>query len=94
VVWKPFIAAREGNQTYLILDECRTHMTAKIAKAFAKLEMEVDFIPGGCMAKLQPMDVGINKPFKNYGRQIFFDELLFEMYKTTSQQELMFQIGF
>jgi transposase-like protein len=76
VVWKPFTAAREGKQTYLILDECRTHMTAKIASAFIECDTEVDFIPGGYTAKLQPMDVGINKPFKNYVRRMFDEWLI------------------
>jgi hypothetical protein len=75
IVWIPFTGAREGRRTFLILDECRTHMTAKIGRAFALCNTEVEFIPGGYTAKLQPMDVGINKPFKNYVRR-FFDSWL------------------
>jgi hypothetical protein len=70
-VWKPFTGARDGKLTYLILDECRTHMTTIVAKAFADCRTEVEYIPGGYTAKLQPMDVGINKPFKNYVRSQF-----------------------
>jgi hypothetical protein len=65
-VWRPFTAAKEGKMTFIILDECRTHMTSAVAKAFSDCRTEVEYIPGGYTAKLRPMDVGIHKPFKNF----------------------------
>jgi hypothetical protein len=70
-VWKPFTETREGRITYLLLDECRTHMTGVVKSMLDDCRTEVDFIPGGYTSKLQPMDVGINKPFKNYVRNEF-----------------------
>jgi hypothetical protein len=70
-VWKPFTETREGRITYLLLDECRTHMTSVVKSMLDDCRTEVDFIPGGYTSKLQPMDVGINKPFKNYVRNEF-----------------------
>jgi hypothetical protein len=46
-------------------------MTTVVSKAFADCRTEVEYIPGGYTPKLQPMDVGINKPFKNYVRGQF-----------------------
>lgn len=71
VVWKPFTQARDNVLTYLILDECRTHLTTNVKKAFELLNTEVEYIPGGYTSKLQVLDVGINKPFKNYMRYEF-----------------------
>jgi DDE superfamily endonuclease len=51
---------------YLILDECWSHLTAEVRKAFADCNTEVDLIPGDYTSRLQPMDVGLNKPFKGY----------------------------
>jgi hypothetical protein len=31
----------------------------------------IDYILGGYTSKLQVMDVGVNKPFKGYGRQTY-----------------------
>jgi hypothetical protein len=70
-VWKPYTETRGGKITYLIMDECRTHMTGVVKRLFEECRTEIDFIPGGYTSKLQPMDVGINKPFKNYVRNQF-----------------------
>jgi DDE superfamily endonuclease len=71
VVWKPITVDRGGKLTYLLLDEFAVHVTSSVEAAFADLNTEVDIIPGGYTPKLQPMDVGINKPFKGYCRQEF-----------------------
>jgi hypothetical protein len=69
-VWSPF-ATQQNELTYLIIDECRTHMTANVRKAFLEVGTEVDYIPGGYTSKLQMLDVGVNKPFKNNVRHEF-----------------------
>jgi hypothetical protein len=74
-IWKPF-GAKDNNITYLILDECRVHMTTTIREAFENCNTEIEFIPGGFTDKLQVMDVGINKPFKNYIGECFDDWLV------------------
>jgi transposase-like protein len=73
-VWKPSISCNKIS--YLILDECRSHLTAAVRKAFADCNTEVDLIPGGYTSRLQPMDVGLNKPFKGYVRDNFTDWLI------------------
>jgi hypothetical protein len=71
LVWKPFAVSRGSRLLYLILDECPTHLTSKVKRAFDDCRTEIDFIPGGYTAKLQPLDIGINKPFKNYVTESF-----------------------
>jgi DDE superfamily endonuclease len=65
-VWTPHIQRQQPDGvSYLILDECRTHLTAKVKDAFEKCNTEVDYIPGGYTSKCQMLDVGVNRPFKN-----------------------------
>jgi hypothetical protein len=45
-VWKP-LAKLNNKVKYLILVECRSHLTAAMRKAFANWNTEVDLIPGG-----------------------------------------------
>lgn len=45
--WKPVADKRPGELLYLLLDECRTHLTSNVRKAFDALHTEIDFIPGG-----------------------------------------------
>jgi hypothetical protein len=63
-VWKSHIATI-GSLTYLLLDECSVHLTANVRQAFANCNTCIDFIPPGYTCKLQPMDIGVNKPFKD-----------------------------
>ena len=39
-------------------------MMASVVDAIQELGVEVEHIPGGCTCLCQPVDVGINKPFK------------------------------
>jgi hypothetical protein len=73
-VWKPIVHGTGGassGPSLIILDEFRAHMTASTIDAFEKLGTVVDFIPGGYTSVLQPLDVGINKPFKDRFRSLY-----------------------
>ena len=48
----------------LILDSYRCHMMASVVHRIQDLGVEVIHIPGGCTSLCQPVDVGLNKPFK------------------------------
>jgi DDE superfamily endonuclease len=72
-VWKPSVA--HFCCSYLLLDACTSHLTTAVKEAFDGCNTEVDIIPKGYTCKLKPMDVGINKPVKNYNNHQF-DEWL------------------
>ena len=55
----------------LIVDEHTAHMTGEIRPAIAECNTVLEFVPGGYTAKLQCMDVGLNKPFKDRVRDQF-----------------------
>ena len=46
-------------------------MMASVTDAIAKLGIEIIHIPGGCTGLTQPLDVGINKPFKSRVRVLW-----------------------
>jgi DDE superfamily endonuclease len=85
-IWRP--ATLGNNITYLILDECRSHLTVAVRKAFADCNTEVDLVPGGYTSKLQPMDVGLNRPFKGYVSDNFTDWLIVNRNKKPTRQDV------
>ena len=52
------------NEGYLILDSAPSHITKNIIYLLKINNREVTFIPPGLTRFLQPLDVAINKPFK------------------------------
>lgn len=52
----------KGRRSLLVLDSCSTLDFFGLAK---QNNVDVIIIPGGCTPKLQPLDVCLNKPFKN-----------------------------
>lgn len=86
-VWKPY-AVRDNRIVYLIMDECPSHLTSTVRRAFTDCNTEMDFIPGGYTSKLQVLDVGINKPFKNYLTHDFEDWLLRNYYARPQREDV------
>ena len=54
-----------GVTPLLILDSFRVHMMGSVVEKIQGIEIEVQYIPGGCTYLCQPIDVGVNKPIKN-----------------------------
>jgi hypothetical protein len=71
-VLKPYIAAAPpGIVPLLFLDSYRCHMMKSTVNAIENLGVEVEHIPGGCTSLCQPVDVGVNKPFKLRMRKVW-----------------------
>ena len=68
LVWKPYTKTIKG-PTMLIIDEAPSHMTANVRLAIAECGSFLEYVPGGFTSKLQVMDVGLNKPFKDRIRE-------------------------
>jgi hypothetical protein len=65
-ILKPYVAkVPAGVVPYLLLDKYTCHYQGSVACAIEDLGVEWDIIPGGCTGLIQPLDVGINKPWKN-----------------------------
>ena len=68
-VLKPYIdTAPENVVPTLFLDSYRCHIMASVVSAIQNLGVEVEHIPGGCTYLCQPVDVGVNKPYKTQMR--------------------------
>ena len=64
-VLKPYVeVAPDGIIPTLFLDSYRCHMMSSVVDLIQALGVEVEHIPGGCTYLCQPVDVGVNKPFK------------------------------
>ena len=69
-VLKPCVSnVPKGVVPHLFLDKHTCHCQGSVAKAMEDLGVEWDIIPGGCAGLVQPIDVGIGKPFKNRMRR-------------------------
>jgi hypothetical protein len=71
IVWvdrvlQPHIeTAPPGVMHILLLDSYRCQMMASVMSKIQDLGVQVQHIPGGCTSLCQPVDIGVNKPFKN-----------------------------
>ena len=55
---------------------------ASVTDAIAELGIEIIHIPGGCTGLTQPLDVGINKPFKSRVRVLWEEWMIDEIDRT------------
>jgi DDE superfamily endonuclease len=67
-VWAPW-ANDQCGRCLLILDEFTGHRSAELRAFLEDNNTSLIFIPGGYTSKLQVMDVGLNKPFKDRVRK-------------------------
>ena len=62
-VWYPYVS--NFNATVLLLDDFECHKQERTIEKMNSVGTSVDIIDGGLTSKVQPIDVGIVKPFKN-----------------------------
>ena len=76
-VLKPYVdQAPPGVVPLLLLDSYRCHMMKATVNAIEDLGVQVEHIPGGCTSLCQPVDVGVNKPFKSRMRNLWEEWML------------------
>jgi len=65
-VLKPYVQdCPVGITPLLYLDSYKCHMMSSVVNKIEDMGVQVEHIPGGCTSLIQPVDVGINKPFKD-----------------------------
>jgi len=69
IVWGRRPRAFLNQQSMLVLDAFKGHLTDSMRNQLRKMKTELVVIPGGMTSVLQPMDISINKPFKDRLRQ-------------------------
>ena len=68
-VWTEYTTIHNEQLYYLLLDKFSVHSESTVINKLNSLSTEVVYIPSHCTSELQPLDVGINKPFKNQIRK-------------------------
>ena len=69
IVWSRRPGAFLNQPSVLVLDALKGHVTDSVKDQLCKMKTELVVIPGGMTSVLQPMDISINKPFKDRLRQ-------------------------
>ena len=64
-VWKPCSVTIDGMKLPLI-DNCTAHVTSGVQCSITSTRTELEIVPPGCISKPQPMDTGLNEPFKDF----------------------------
>ena len=55
-----------GKKGLLLMDGHSSHIDPKVLESIKKLNYDAVFFPSNCTGRLQPLDIGVNKVFKNY----------------------------
>lgn len=63
------------NKSILVMDAFRGHLHDSVRQQLKLLKADIAVIPGGMTGVLQPLDVGVNKPFKDRIRAKWVDWL-------------------
>ena len=53
------------------MDDFSAHKTENVLNSLKEMKIDVSVIPGGFTSVLQPLDVSLNKPFKDFYRQLW-----------------------
>jgi hypothetical protein len=66
-ILRPYIkTAPDDVIPLLILNSYQCHMIELVVQKIQELGVEIKHIPGECTSLCQPIDIGFNKPFKDY----------------------------
>ncbi|CAI7909798.1 unnamed protein product [Closterium sp. NIES-54] len=71
---KPYINPKFGvrpRKALLVLDSYSGHLTPEVKKKFGELNLVPVVIPAGCTSEIQPLDVAVNRSFKDAVRQLY-----------------------
>ena len=69
IVWVRRPRTFLNQPSMLVLDAFKGHLTDSVKNQLRKMKTELLVIPGGMTSVLQPVDLSINKPFKDRLRQ-------------------------
>lgn len=59
------IPVLEGRPTLIVLDMFGSHKTDEVLDTMRAHDITLGVVPGGCTSMVQPLDVSINRPFKD-----------------------------
>ena len=60
----------QGKRGLILMDNFSAHKNEMVFDALHKLNIDILFFPSNCTQELQPLDLAVNKPFKdNYSEE-------------------------
>jgi len=65
-VWSKCPGVLLKKPSLLVCDQFKAHVTESTKRLATKLEMHLAVIPGGLTSQLQPLDISLNKLFKEF----------------------------
>lgn len=68
-VWRARIGGLSRRRSLLVFDSFEAHKTEQVKRSLKSENTDLSVIPGGLTSVLQPLDVCLNKPFKDRLRQ-------------------------
>lgn len=83
LVWQRRPGALLCRDSLLVLDSYRGHLTDSVKTVLSRGGTDLAVIPGGMTSQLQPLDVSINKPFKDRLRKFYTDWLTEQEHELT-----------
>ena len=92
-VWRKYAHFKLKKKNMLILDDASMHKTPGIRKSIELSETKVMMIPDGLTRYLQPLDVSINKPFKDGIRRKYNEYWLEKGDVKVSRKEIIDWVG-
>lgn len=69
------IPALNGKPSLFAMDLCTSHKTPTVLALLRSNQITPSLIPAGCTSLVQPLDVSINKPLKEYVRSLTEDAI-------------------
>ncbi|CAG8714548.1 7880_t:CDS:2, partial [Scutellospora calospora] len=82
-VWNKRSLLSVDPRSLLVLDSFRGHITDPVKTRFCEKNTNIAVIPGGLTSKLQPLDVCINKSFKDKYRKFYNEWMASEILSLT-----------
>ena len=84
-IWLPYVQNKSA--TVLILDDFKCHKQESTNFMFNSVGTHIEIIPGGFTSKVQPVDVGIVRPFK-INVQDKYMEYMIDFFNSSGFEEL------
>lgn len=72
----PYIRQFAGRRCLLILDRFSVHQCDRVQQKLTSLGFDLLFIPSGMTGILQPLDIAVNKPFKDHLKSLYTQWLI------------------
>ena len=82
-IWQNRPGGLHRRKSLLVWDKFSAHLTDGVTKAVRATNTDISVIPGGLTGILQPLDVSLNKPFKDGMRERWTKWMAAENYTVT-----------